>query len=94
MKDLIKLNKKVCGSCKYRMRFGSAPGGQNTFYNHCCNYLEIMGHSRIFENGKQAYDPKYCDKFEKGKAEQTKINWNQQTSRRVEEGETDDFSEI
>lgn len=34
---------------------------------YCCNYLTIMNESRIFQDGVAAYDPKYCDKYEKGK---------------------------
>lgn len=52
-----KLTRKLCDSCKYR--------GQVEQKN-CCNYIGVTGHSRIFENGAMAYNPRFCDKYEKG----------------------------
>ena len=72
MRDLVKVSAKTCAKCKYRMGFGSQPSKKQKDEGHCmnvaCNYIKIMQHSRIFENGEMAYDPKYCDKFEKGDA--------------------------
>ena len=75
MGELIKCTKQKCAKCKYRCRFGTSPSGVQTVYNFCCNYLEIMGHSRIFEDSSMQYDPKYCDKFEEGKPVPAKIDW-------------------
>jgi len=67
MAKQIKVNPKVCQSCKYHMGFGSQPNSDRPINNNvCCNYLEIMGHSRIFTDGVMQMDPKYCDKYEKG----------------------------
>ena len=65
---IVKATYEVCSKCKYRVGFGAAPGKNQSNHNICCNYWKIMNHSRIFENGKKAYDPKYCDKFEVGEA--------------------------
>lgn len=98
MRDLIKLNKRVCAQCQYRMRAGASPGRDgDSDFNYCCNYMEVEGHSRIFENGVKAYDAKYCDKYKRGKPIPTKINWNQCNLRRSDNGnteETDDFGGI
>lgn len=58
MGDLIKISKALCRKCKYH-------GG--TDQKLTCNYLACTGHSRIFDGREMKYDPKYCDKFEKGK---------------------------
>lgn len=92
MRELIKLSKRVCARCQYSMRAGASPGrdGENDF-NYCCNFLSIEGHSRIFEDGKLAYDPHYCDKFKRGKQIPSKINWNQCNLRRYsEDGRTEE----
>ena len=90
MKDLIRRTKQVCARCQYRMRAGASPGRDGySDYNYCCNYLEIEGHSRIFEDGKMAYDAKYCDKYKRGKTIPTKINWNQCNLRSSEDGNED-----
>ena len=72
MKKMIIVNPKICKSCKYHIGFGAQPGrlqtGSGENRNVACNYLTITGHSRIFENGELKYDPKYCDKYEKGSA--------------------------
>ena len=72
MSKLIKVSAKTCQKCKYRMGFGSQPGKEQKEKGQCmnvaCNYLCIEKHSRIFKNGKLAYDPKFCDKFKKGDA--------------------------
>ena len=71
MGKLIKTKPSICRSCQYHMGFGCQQGKscleKYEFNNVACNYLAIMGHSRIFEDGKPTYDPKYCDKYEKGK---------------------------
>lgn len=67
---LIKLSQTVCLSCKYHMGVGTQPGKQQkeqgVLPNVGCDYQRIAGHSRIFVNGKKAYDPAYCDKYEPG----------------------------
>ena len=72
MRGKVKLSVDICRSCKYHMGFGSQPGKQQIDEGHCknvaCNYMQIEKHSRIFKNGKMAYDPKYCDKYEEGDA--------------------------
>ena len=55
--QMVKVNSKVCARCKYRINVEQKP---------CCNYIEVEGHSRIFEDGKPKYDPAYCDKYEAG----------------------------
>ena len=63
-----------CSACRYHAGFGSQPGkDQKVNQNICCNYWSVKGHSRIFENGRKAYDPKYCNKFEPG--EPNNIGW-------------------
>lgn len=62
----IKLDKGICSNCKYRMGFGSN-ANCTTRSNFACNYLEITGHSRIFEDGELRMDPQYCDKYEEGR---------------------------
>lgn len=57
MENLIRDNRKNCSRCKYRTKIGNSMA---------CNYSAIEGHSRIFQDGKLAYDPEYCDKFQKG----------------------------
>ena len=74
MRVLVKADAKTCQKCKYHIGFGSQPGKAQKkaghYKNVACNYLAIEGHSRIFENAEMTYDPKLCDKFEKG-VEQT-----------------------
>ena len=66
MKKMVKATPAICSRCKYHMGVRSSPGRKQTNNNVCCNYFELTGYSRIYENGKLAYDPKYCDKYEKG----------------------------
>ena len=70
MRHLVKVCAKTCYACCYHMGFGSQPGKKQKEAGHsmnvACNYLSIEGHSRIYENGKKAYDPKYCDNFREG----------------------------
>lgn len=91
MQSFVKCSKKICAICKYRMRFGTAPGNKRvTSYNYSCNYLEITGHSRIFENGKKKYDSQYCDKFEEGNAITQRAAW-EETVRRNKVGKVEKF---
>ena len=53
---MVKINKNICGMCKYR----------SGLPEHGCNYIMVKKHSRVYEDGKLAYDPRYCDKFERG----------------------------
>ena len=92
MGELIKCTKYKCAKCKYRCRFGTAPSGKQTVYNFCCNYLEVMGSSRIFENGSMKYDPKLCDKFEIGQPLQGQIDWSRRTNMKDREG--DEYNEM
>ena len=70
MRSLVRATPKTCAKCKYSMGFGSQPGKVQTEdlpnRNVACNYLEIKGHSRIFEDRQIAYDPKFCDKYDPG----------------------------
>lgn len=67
MRKLIKTNSEICRSCRYHMGFGSQPDKEQKVCNNvACNYQEVTGHSRIFENGKIAYPPELCDKYEPG----------------------------
>lgn len=69
MGELVKIRPGLCASCIYRMGFGSQPNRPEKEYaNVACNYLDITGHSRIFQDGEKAYDPRYCDKYEEGEA--------------------------
>lgn len=54
---LVKATPHICRMCKYR-------SGDQT---EVCAYMAITGHSRIYVDGKAAYDVRYCDKFERGK---------------------------
>ena len=78
MSELIKLSQTVCLSCKYHMGVGTQPGknqkAQGMLPNVGCNYLKITGRSRIYENGKKAYNAAYCDKYEKGKPDRPNIH--------------------
>ena len=73
MSKKIKVNPHICYACCYHMGFGSQPGKDQIDAGHCanvaCNYLGITGKSRIFEDGKMAYKPEYCDKFVPGEAD-------------------------
>ena len=60
---MVKVNSKVCSRCKYRCYVEQ---------KLACNYMGCTGKSRIFEKGQQAYDAKYCDKFEKGRQDRTR----------------------
>ena len=75
MSELIKVSPKICQKCKYHMGFGAQPGReQRVVSNVCCNYADIEGHSRIFENGVRLYDPAYCDKFDPGTRKKGRSN--------------------
>ena len=71
MGTLIRVDARICASCRYRQGFGSQPGKEQTEAGHnmnfACNYQKIEGHSRIFVEGKLAYDPKFCDKYKRGR---------------------------
>ena len=58
MRELVRATRTVCSRCIY---------GPGTAEGNGCDYFGITGQSRIFENGKKAYDPEYCDKFVYGK---------------------------
>ena len=76
MANMVKCTKQICAKCKYRCRFGTAPSGQQKLYNFCCNYLEITGESRIFdEHGNPRFGAEWCDKFERGKIAQPRFDW-------------------
>lgn len=59
MRILVEATQATCFKCKWR----SGIKGQ---CNVTCDYRDRTGKSRIFEDGKLAYDPKYCDKYEEG----------------------------
>lgn len=63
---LIKVSSNVCAMCVYRMR------NTTSFTGWCCNYLDITGHSRLFENGVKTHSAEYCDKFQRGAQIKTK----------------------
>ena len=56
MARMMKLTPELCDNCIF----------MPAVRENGCSYLTLTGHSRIFENGKLAYDPKFCDKYEKG----------------------------
>jgi len=58
MGELRIVSRRLCASCKYRMGVGN---------NVACNYLQIAGHSRLYENGVKMYDAAFCDKYESGR---------------------------
>lgn len=67
MAEQIRVNSRICASCKYHQGFGSQPNSARRVNNNVsCNYLAIMGHSRIFQDGKLRMDPTFCDKYEAG----------------------------
>lgn len=67
----IKPDAATCWNCCYHMPFGSDNGkGMRSTYvstNVACNYLEIEGKSRMFENGKQRLKTGYCNKYKPGR---------------------------
>ena len=63
---LVKATSTICAMCKYR-------SGDRE--RHSCSYWGITGQSRIFKDGKMAYDPQYCDKFERGKRLDSRLDW-------------------
>ena len=65
MSQFVKATPNVCAMCKYRSSLQE---------NGCCNYWNITGHSRIYVDGKEQYDPAYCDKFERGQRIPAKID--------------------
>lgn len=86
MRQLVRATSATCRQCKWSMGFGSQPSRIQTEEvannNIACDYLARCGHSRIFENREMAYDPIYCDKFEKGPRENnivqpvlTRVGW-------------------
>lgn len=52
-----RVSTELCAECKYRTHIDQRPA---------CNYLNITKHSRIFEGRQMAYDPRFCNKYEKG----------------------------
>ena len=54
-------NQKLCSKCQFRIQVEG---------RYACNYRNVTGRSRIFIDGKMAYDPKYCNKFKKGDKQQ------------------------
>ena len=60
MGKLVRATQSRCSKCQYRTRTSHGNGGW------CCNYITIMGESRIFRDGVEDYDPRYCDKYKKG----------------------------
>ena len=69
MRKLVIASCRTCSLCKYHIGYISGQTNNREKGNRtgvACNYLEIKKHSRIFENGKMAYDKMYCDKFEPG----------------------------
>lgn len=76
MPELINVgNRRKCASCKYRMRMDSIIGyddrPEGGCKRYCCNYLSLTGHSRL----AGGIDPKYCDKYEKGRMIKSKERW-------------------
>lgn len=63
MRQLVRATPGVCKRCKYHMNFGAATG---TNFKPACNYMSIMGHSRMYKDGKELYDKEFCDKYEPG----------------------------
>lgn len=62
MGEMRKIERSLCATCKYRFKFGNyGHNGKNA-----CNYLDIEGKSRIFEDGEKVVPDGYCDKYEKG----------------------------
>lgn len=59
MKDLIKISAKTYAKCQYHGLMEQKIS---------CNYIACCGHSRLFEGGRMAYDPEYCDKYAEGEA--------------------------
>ena len=74
MRQLVKADRKTCKKCKYHTFMGNQPTKTND--NICCDYWNIEGHSRVFENGYAAYDPAFCDKFDTGKRSRNNNAWN------------------
>lgn len=77
MRELVRATSGTCRKCKWSMGFGSQPGNCQTEAtannNIACDYLNRAKRSRIFEDGQMAYDPRYCDKFEKGPRENNMV---------------------
>lgn len=57
MRELVRVSTRVCARCQYHCYVKQRPA---------CNYLGLTEKSRIYENGKQLYDPEFCDKFVEG----------------------------
>lgn len=72
MGRLQRATRELCLKCKYHGKSG------NTL---SCNYERIAGHSRLFENGKMAYSPELCNKFEEGPAKNDWDEFNPKTVR-------------
>ena len=52
----------LCASCKYRCKLS----GMGQDGKIVCNYIEISGRSRIFENGEKVVPDGKCDKYRRG----------------------------
>ena len=61
MAELRLCTKDLCSRCMYH-----AGTDAETLNDVHCNYLTVVGHSRIFIKGKMAFPAEYCDKFEEG----------------------------
>ena len=62
MGEMQKIKCSLCATCKYRFKFGNwGHNGKNA-----CNYLDVAGKSRIFENGEKVVPDGFCDKYEAG----------------------------
>lgn len=59
MGKMVKVSRKICESCQYHGLMEQKIS---------CNYIACCGHSRLFEGGRMAYDPEYCDKYAEGEA--------------------------
>ena len=67
MGKMRRITEDLCNQCVYRCRICNF--GHNG--RVACNYLDIMGESRIFVKGKKVIPAGYCDKFKYGKESQT-----------------------
>ena len=79
MGRMVKATRTICEMCKFRS--GAEENG--------CNYIGITGHGRIFgEDGHFRHDPRYCDRFERGKRDQASIHdWKNSRDTLIPRGE-------
>lgn len=77
MGEIVKADYDHCHKCIYHMKFGAMASATQTNKNIACNYREIEGHSRIFdENGNRRDVPTgYCDQFREGKSITKEKGW-------------------